>query len=204
MTLSDNIHQLANEHMSQATDGSFGLMPALLDQLHKACTSNFGAAGGGTGGSGLVVNSGAVKLQTTIQEDALFEHFEYAGEEYQGSLKDLLRTWPSATNPEITNHLEHVTHDWVTEIQTLITPRRPPWRPTLNCPSCGDRFHGPEREPNLWVEYWDHDTEEMAHPSQWTAGCEGCGAQWAGDKLKWLPAATRPTETTLATTKTTC
>lgn len=190
MTLSDNIHQLTNPHMAQQADGSYGLNPALLDQLNTACTSTLGANGSGSGGAGLLVNSKAIKLNNDINAKALFEHFEYAGEEYRGPLKNLLRTWPTATNNAIITRLEGITDNWVAEIQTLTTPRRPPWKPTLNCPSCGQRYHGPEREQCLTVEYWDHDKEAIAHPSQWTAACDGCGAQWAGDQLNWLRDAT--------------
>lgn len=190
MSLSDNIHQLVNEHMSQAADGSFNLMPSLLDQLREACTSNHGAAGGGGGGAGMMVNSAAVKLETKIKEDALFDHFEMVGSEYRGALKELIATWSRTEDPDWRAYLEHETLDWVDQIRATLASRRPPWRPTLNCPSCGLRFHGPEREPNLWVEYWDHEEEKMNHPQLWTAGCDGCGAEWNGDKLSWLRAAT--------------
>lgn len=190
MTLSDNIHQLTNEHMTQADDGSFVTARPLLEQLREACTSNHGAAGGGSGGAGLLVNSTAVKLETKIKEDALFNHFEMVGSEYQGGLTPLIKSWTGVTDTEWIAYLEHETLDWVDQIRNLLVAKRPPWRPTLNCPSCGERFHGPEREPNLWVEYWDHDEEKMAHPSLWTAGCDGCGAEWNGDKLSWLRAAT--------------
>lgn len=196
MSLSDNIHQLVNEHMTQADDGSFVKVDALLDQLHIACTTNFSVGRGGGAGAGMMVNSTAVKLETKIKEDALFEHFEYAGTEYQGSLKELLRTWPTATAEDIIKRLDKAASKWVTEIRAILTSKRPPWRPTLDCPSCGLRFHGPDREPNLWVDYWDHEEEKMSHPSLWSAGCDGCGAEWTGDKLKWLPAATRENELT--------
>lgn len=175
--------------MTQADDGSFIKVPALLDQLREACTSNHGAAGSGGGGAGMMVNSAAIKLETKIKEDALFDHFEMVGDEYQGSLKELLFIWSGITDDEWQVYLEHETMEWVDGIKGVLTSKRPPWRPTLNCPSCGLRFHGPDREPNLWVEYWDHDNEKMAHPSQWSAGCDGCGAHWDADNLKWLRAA---------------
>lgn len=189
MTLSDNIHQLTNQHMTQADDGSFVIAQPLLEQLREACTSNHGAAGGGGGGAGMMVNSAAVKLDTKIKEDALFEHFEMAGSEYRGQFTALIKTWPLINLDDWQEYLGQVTLNWVNDIRAILTSKRPPWRPTLNCPSCGHRFHGPEREPNLWVEYWDHDNEKMAHPSQWSAGCDGCGAHWDADNLKWLRAA---------------
>lgn len=190
MSLSDNIHQLTNQHMSQADDGSFVLVTALLDQLRIACTTDFSVGRGGGSGAGLMVNSAAVKLENKIKEDALFDHFEMVGSEYQGALKELLFTWSSITDDEWQVYLEHETMEWVDQIRAVLTSKRPPWRPTLNCPSCGLRFHGPDREPNLWVDYWNHDEEKMNHPSLWTAGCDGCGAEWNGDKLGWLRAAT--------------
>lgn len=190
MTLKDNIHQLTNEHMTMADDGSFVKAPPLLAELRAACASTHGNHGGGSGkGVGLAINDKAVKLEQKIREDALFEHFERTGSEYQGSFVDLLKSWADLSGDWAT-YLADVTAGWVDSIRAILVQRRPPWRPTLNCPSCNQRFHGPEREPNLWVEYWDHDDEKMNHPSLWTAGCDGCGAEWAGDQLAWLRAAT--------------
>lgn len=189
MTLRDNIHQLTSEHMTQADDGSFVHAPPLLDQLRTACTSDLGAAGGGSGGAGLLVNSAAINLETKLKEDALFNHFEMTSVEYRGPLTGLIRSWTDITDAEWVKYLEQETLGWVDQIRGLLVAKRPPWRPALNCPSCGERFHGPEREPNLWVEYWDHDAEKMAHPSQWSAGCDSCGAVWAGNELAWLRAA---------------
>lgn len=191
MSLSDNIHQLTSEHMSQAADGSFTLMPPLLAELRAASGSTLGASGSGSGGMGMIVNSKAVKLENEIRESALYEHFEMAGSEYRGSFTALIKTWPHINIDEWQTCLEHVTLDWIDKIRALLTRRRPPWRPTLDCPSCQQRYHGPEREQCLWVDYWDHENDVMAHPSQWSAGCDGCGAEWSGDTLKWLQAATR-------------
>lgn len=190
MTLKDNIHQLTNEHMTMADDGSFIKAPPLLAELRAACGSTHGNHGGGTGqGIGMAINAKAIGVETRIREDALAEQFERTGVEYRGSLVELIRSWAELTGDwEI--YLNGVTVEWISSIRATLIQRRPPWRPTLNCPSCNQRFHGPEREPNLWVEYWDHDEEKMNHPSLWTAGCDGCGAEWAGDQLAWLRAAT--------------
>lgn len=190
MSLKDNIHQLTNEHMTMADDGSFIKTPPLLAELRAACASTHGNHGGGTGqGIGMSINAKAIEIETTIREDALAEQFERTGIEYRGNLVELLKTWSGITGDWET-YLAGITLGWVDAIRAALIQRRPPWRPTLNCPACNQRFHGPEREPNLWVEYWDHDEDQMNHPSLWTAGCDGCGAEWAGDQLAWLRAAT--------------
>lgn len=190
MSLRDNIHQLVNEHMTRADDGSFVLALPLLVQLRAACKSTHGNhSGGGGQGVGLAINSAAIAIETRIREDSLAEQFERTGTEYHGSIITLLRTWADIQG-EWEPYLEGVTQEWIEAIKETLIQRRPPWRPTLNCPACNQRFHGPEREPNLWVDYWNHEEESMNHPSLWTAGCDGCGATWNGDELAWLRAAT--------------
>lgn len=199
MSLQDNIHQLTSEHMTMTDDGSFNKTPPLLAELRAACGSNMGAQGGGSGGGGMIVNAKAVAIETRIREDALAEQFEMTGNEYRGNLIDLLQAWAIAASSEWQTYLEGITTAWITSIRATLIQRRPPWRPTLNCPSCGQRFHGAEREPNLWVEYWNHDEEHINPPSLWSAGCDGCGAEWSGDNLKWLRAATdTPTQDVVA------
>ncbi|MFK4296150.1 hypothetical protein ABH924_001287 [Arthrobacter sp. GAS37] len=139
----------------------------------------------------MAINANAIELETRIREDALAEEFERTGKEYRGNLVEMLKTW-AALDGEWADCLAAVTLEWVDRIRALLVQRRPPWRPTLNCPSCNQRFHGPEREPNLRVEYWNHDEEKMNHPSLWTAGCDGCGAGWAGDQMAWLSARIAP------------
>lgn len=190
MSLKDNIHQLVNEHMTHADDGSFIKAPPLLAELRAACASTHGNhSGAGGQGVGLAINSAAIAVETQIREDALAEQYERTGTEYQGGIVPLLRTWADIEG-EWEPYLEGVTQEWINNIRETLIQRRPPWRPTLNCPACNQRFHGPEREPNLWVDYWNHDEERMNHPSLWTAGCDGCGAEWSGDELAWLRAAT--------------
>ena len=186
MTLSDNIHQLTNEHLTTADNGAIITAPPLLAQLRAASGSNVGMPGGGSGGAGMIVNSRAVKLETEIREAVLYEHFEMAGTEYRGPLVKLLKSWPLININEWQDYLEHVTLDWIDSIKAMMEAKRPPWHPSIDCPSCGQRFHGGEREPCLSIHYWDHDAEEIAHPSQWMAECIGCGAEWTGDNLKWL------------------
>lgn len=189
MTLADNIHRLTAEHLTMSDTGEFVKAAPLLAQLRAASGSSLGAQGGGSGGGGMVVSSKAVKLENEIREAALFEHFEMAGTEYRGSLVALLRTWPLINLDEWQDYLEHVTLDWIDQINEALESRRPPWRPSMPCPACGQRFFGPEREPCLAVHYWDHDAEAIAPPALWIAKCDGCGAEWDGDNLKWLRAA---------------
>lgn len=189
MTLADNIHVLTNEHMTLADTGEYIKAAPLLAQLRAAVTSDFAVSRGGSGGAGMILNSKADQLEKEIREAALFEHFEMAGAEYRGSLVALLRNWPKINLDDYQEYLEHVTLDWIDSIRSLLEARRPPWKPSLPCPACGQRFYGAERDPCMEVHYWDHDAEAMAHPSQWIAKCSGCGAEWNGDNLKWLRAA---------------
>lgn len=193
MSLKDNIHQLTSEHMTQADDGSFIKAPPLLAELRAACGSNMGAQGGGSGGAGMIVNHKAVKLENDIKERALSEHFEMTGNEYRGGLVDLLRAWSTAASTEWQPYLEGFTAEWIDGIRAILVSKRPPWRPSIPCPSCGQRFYGPEREPCLAVHYWDDDADAIAPPPNWTAKCDGCGAEWNGDNLKWLRAAASDT-----------
>jgi len=188
-SLRENVHQLTSEHMTMAQDGSFVKRPPLLAELRAACGSNMGAQGAGSGGAGMIVNHKAVKLENDIKEKALAEHFEMTGNEYRGGLVELLRAWAIAASTEWQVYLDSVTQEWIEGIQALLVSKRPPWRPSIPCPSCGQRFYGPEREPCLAVNYWDEEADAIAPPAQWTASCDGCQAEWNGDELKWLRAA---------------
>lgn len=188
MSLADNIHVLTSEHITMTDAGEYIKAAPLLAQLRAASGSSLGAQGGGSGGGGLVVNSKAVKIETEIKEQALNEHFEMTGNEYRGKLVELVRSW-AALEGEWGAYLEHATLDWITDIRAILEAKRPPWRPSMPCPSCSQRFYGPEREPCLAVHYWDDDAEMIAPPASWIAKCDGCGAEWNGDNLKWLRAA---------------
>jgi hypothetical protein len=189
MTLRDNIHQLTNEHMTMADDGSFIKAPPLLAELRAAVTSDFAVGRGGSGGAGMMINSKADKLEREIKDQALAEHFEMTGNEYRGNTNALLQAWAVAASTEWQAYLEPITQGWIESIRTMLVAKRPPWRPSIPCPACGQRFYGPEREPCLAVHYWDDEAEAIAPPAQWTANCDGCGAEWNGDNLKWLRAA---------------
>jgi hypothetical protein len=188
MNLKDNIHQLVSEHMTMTDKGGFTKAPPLLAQLRAASGSNIGAQGGGSGGGGLTVNSKAVKIENEIKKQALSEHFEMTGNEYRGSLVALLQSWAISASSEWQPYLERVTLEWLDNIRDMLASRRPPWRPSIPCPACGQRFYGPEREPCLAVHHWDHEADTVAPPALWTANCDGCGAEWNGDNLKWLRA----------------
>lgn len=189
MSLADSIHILTSEHLTRDDTGAYVKSPPLLAELRAASGSNLGAAGGGKGGGGMIVNSKAVELENRIKEDALAEHFEMTGAEYRGGFVNLIRSWAVITNPQWVDYLEHVTTDWIDGIRTVLESVKPPWRPSIPCPACGQRFYGEDREPCLAVTYWDADAEAIAPPSAWSAECGGCGAQWVGDELKWLRAA---------------
>lgn len=190
MTLADNIHRLKNEHLSMA-DGRAVKVPALLDQLESACSSNLGAQGGGSGGKGLLVNTRAVDLHREIRRDALAYHFEMHGYEFRGSLRGLIGSWVAPPTEQWGTFLEHATLDWCDRIGDLLESRRPPFRPSIPCPACGQRFHGDENAPALSIEYWDHEQDKALHPHSWTAECAACGAEWRSyEEMKFLRATT--------------
>ena len=189
MSLKDNIHQLTNEHMTHADDGSFIKAPPLLAELKAAVTSDFAVGRGGSGGGGMIINSKADELERRIKQEALTNHFEMTGHEYRGTLVELLQAWSIAAATEWQPYLEGIAQEWIDGIRELLVSKRPPWRPSIPCPACGQRFYGPEREPCLAVHYWDDEAEVIAPPQQWTAKCDGCKAEWNGDELKWLRAA---------------
>jgi hypothetical protein len=189
MTLADHIHQLTAEHMTMTETGEFTKAAPLLAQLRAACTSDFAVSRGGSGGAGMLLNSKAVKLENEIKAQALNEQFEMTGVEYYGNLVALIRSWAAVKSEEWQGYLEHISLEWIDAIRETLEAKRPPWRPSLPCPACGQRFYGPERDPCLAVHYWDHDTDTIAPPGTWTAECEGCGAAWNGGNLKWLRAA---------------
>lgn len=188
MTIADSLHQLCAEHMTMNDAGEFIKSPPLLVQLRAACTSDFAVGRGGSGGAGMIVNSAAVKIENAIKEQALNEHYEMTGKEYRGKLVDLVKSW-AALDGEWGTYIERVLLDWIDDIRGMLESKRPPWRPSLPCPACSQRFYGPEREPCLAVHYWDDDAEAIAPPASWIAKCDGCGAEWNGDNLKWLRAA---------------
>lgn len=189
MTLAQNIHQIVNEHMTMADDGSINKTRPLLAELRAASGSKFGAAGSGAGGEGMVVNSKAVELENSMKAKALEDHLAMTGTEYRGSLVTLLNAWAIAASNEWQPYLEEVTAKWINDIRELFVSVRPPWRPSIPCPACGQRFYGPERDQCLEVHYWDSEDEKVKPPQQWTANCNGCKAAWDGDNLKWLRAA---------------
>lgn len=196
MTLQDNIQVLVREHWTVADDGKLVTKPPLLAELRAACTSDFAVGRGGSGGAGMVVNSKAVKIENELKAQALNEHFEMTGNEYRGNLVELITTWAFIQDPQWVDYIEGVTQDWITDIRAMLEAKRPPWRPSIPCPACGQRFHGPEREPCMAVYYWDNETDTIAKPGDWTANCDSCGAEWNGDNLKWLRAASdTPQET---------
>ena len=188
MTLTDHLHQLTAEHMTMTDTGEFTKAAPLLAQLRAACTSDFAVGRGGGGGAGMSVNSAAVKLEVSIKEQALNEHFEMTGSEYRGNLVALIQSWATLEG-DWRDYIERVTLDWIDGIRAMLEAKRPPWRPSLPCPACSQRFYGPEREPCLAVHYWDDEAEAIAPPASWIAKCDGCGAEWNGDNLKWLRAA---------------
>jgi len=194
MTLAQNIHQLIRTHVIENGYGGYTPNEPLLAQLRAMIGNSVGTSRGrGSGQGGLVISAAAIDLDTEISRDAIIHQDERTGTRWCGTLNDLLNEWATIDDPEWTPFLETLTNDWVTRINALFEQRKPPMRPSIPCPSCGQRFHGEERDQCLWVDVWDHGNDTMAAPGNWTAGCDGCGATWEGDNLKWFVAATRLT-----------
>lgn len=188
MSLRDCVHTLTREHLKINDDGALVHAPALLAVLRAACTSDFAVSRGGGGGEGMVVNSRAVKIEEDIKAEALNEHFEMTGKEYQGRIVDLIQSWADLSG-DYEEYLGRVLLDWIDSIHAMLEAKRPPWRPSMPCPSCSQRFYGAEREPCIAVYFWDDEADIIAPPALWIAKCDGCGMEWNGDNLKWLRAA---------------
>jgi len=183
--LTENIHKLTRAHLAtDPNDGKLKRFDSLLAQLAAACRSTLGAPGGASGGASVPLNMRAVQLERDIREAALNGHYEMRGFEYRGTLVDLLQSFATAEGIWET-FLEHATMDWCDQITALLTPEKPRWKPSLECPACGQRFHGEENEPCLGLKYWDED-EKVAPQEQWHMLCAGCGAEWTGKEIVWL------------------
>lgn len=179
--LNSNIHQLLNEHIVQDGIGGYTPNDPLIEQLAKAVTPDMGGGQSSSGGAKIPVNATAVALQQDIQREA---REDYAAMYFKTppSLEAILTDWANADlAPEWSAYLERRTGEWCTKINKLLSPLKP-YHPSRPCPSCGDRYHGPDRNPTLSV-HWLNQAGDTAHPQEWTMDCGACKATWDGDNL---------------------
>jgi hypothetical protein len=162
-------------------------VPALLDQLEAAVTAETRAGSAGAGGVSLPIGVGALSLLQDIERDAR-DHQNELIPSFAGTLKALIESWAvEDINGEWLAFLEHVTLDWIDQISAIIAPSKPPWRPHRPCPSCGLRYGGDERRPNLQIHCWDDEGKLLRDPeSTWWAECVHCGAAWGPSQMKWF------------------
>ena len=62
MSLQDQIHQLAREHLRTGPDGKAHKVPALLAELRNAVTPGNSMSGGGASGPPIPINADALDL----------------------------------------------------------------------------------------------------------------------------------------------
>lgn len=181
MTLSDNIHQLTNQHLA-TRNGRLVRVVSLLDQLAAAAAPSLGGGATGSAGVRLPVDTTALDKAMEIEAEARDIQYEMLAE-HGGVLRRIIRSWHPHMVPtaEWAAYLDLVTAKWVEEITHIVAPP-PSYRPSAPCPRCGQRFTGEDRQPVLSVTYTD-DAGKVLHPSAWEMVCAGCKTTWTGDQL---------------------
>jgi len=187
MSLAQHIHTLTRPHLPDGAKIGDNQRPALLTELRAAVYPGSDGGGGTNGGRPTPINADAVDLLTQIQHDARVDYVEIHGERFRGPVEALLQSHGDLTD-EWDAYLERVTLEWIDAIETLLRPAKPRRKLGIECPSCEQRFHGPDRATCLTANCWGPE-EEVLHPAQWHVRCEGCGAEWSGDTLRWFVAA---------------
>lgn len=179
--LKSNIHQLVNEHVVQDHLGGYAPNEPLLDQLAAAVVPDTGGGQSSSGGPKVPVNVTAVALQQDIQREAR-EDYEALFIQDTPSLTAILEAWAQAKfTDEWEAYLERKTGEWCTKINKLLSPLKP-YHPSRPCPSCGQRYHGEDRNPTLSV-HWLTKAGDTAHPQDWKMDCAACKASWEGEGL---------------------
>jgi hypothetical protein len=187
MSLQDNCHQLANEHLKTGPDDKPHKVPALLEELRSAVTPGNSGSAGGASGPPIPINAEAVDMLASIEAEAKTDYHEMSGERWTGNLVDLLRHIAGMElDPEWSAYLERVSLEWIDQITAFLWPVKPRRKLTgKTCPSCGLSMHGEERKVALSLGCWDDDGN-LAKIGAWDIACAGCGAEWAGDEVSWL------------------
>lgn len=188
MTLRQSIQELTETHLKMGPTGNPVQAPSLLSELRAAVKpGNDGGTSGASSSAPIPINPDAVDLLSSITHEAHVDYVEIHGTRYRGPLEGLLQTHASLDG-EWEAYLEGVTIGWIDRINGLLRPTKPRRKLGVECPSCGQRFHGEGRAVCLTADCWGPE-EQLLHPSAWHVRCEGCDAEWVGDNLKWLIAA---------------
>lgn len=191
MTLRGNIQELTETHLKMGPAGKPVQAPSLLSELRAAVKpGSDGGSGGASSSAPIPINPDAVDLLREISEGAATDLWEMRGFAISKpcSIEQVIRGLDPAIDFDWHAYLERVTLEWVDAINGMLRPTKPRRKLGVECPSCGQRFHGVERAVCLTADCWGPN-EEILHPAAWHVQCEGCGAEWVGDDLKWLIAA---------------
>lgn len=182
MTLSDNIHQLTNQHLTNRHGRGTVRVVSLLDQLAAAVAPSKGGGPSGSGSVQLPIDTRALDKAMSLEAEARDIQEEMLGTT-GGTLKGIIRSWYPHMLPtaEWAEYLELITDKWVLEITAIVAPP-PMYRPSAPCPHCNQLFAGEDRQPALAVTYTD-ETGKVLHPSMWRMVCAGCKTEWTGNQL---------------------
>lgn len=187
MSLADQIHQLAREHLRTGPDGKAHKVPALLVELRNAVTPGRNSSGGGASGPPIPIDPDAMDLLAEIEADAKRDYLDMTGVRWTKDVEALL-PWVAGLDltPEWHAYYERVTLEWLDRINTLLWPVKPRRKLTgKTCPSCGQATYGEERKVALSLGCWDSEGNMRAIGS-WDIECAGCEAHWSGDQVSWL------------------
>ena len=189
MTLASHINDLTRPHIPPGSIGG-ERVPSLLDQLRAAVKPTHKPGGDGSGGAPVPINPAAVDLLAHITKEARSELYEMRGISIASrAIEDIIQGLEPAKDDEWDAYLERATLEWRDRIHSLLHPRKPRRKIFLPCPSCGEKFHGEEREVCVTVNCWGDD-EAMLPQEEWDARCGNCEAEWAGkEAMVWFLAA---------------
>lgn len=187
MSLADQIHQLAREHLRTGPDGKAHKVPALLAELRNAVTPGRNSSGGGASGPPIPIDPAAMDLLAKIEAEAKRDYQDMTGIRWTKDV-DTLLPWIAGLDltPEWYAYYERVTLEWLDAINTLLWPVKPRRKLTGKaCPSCGQSMYGEGRKVALSLGCWD-DEGNMRAIGSWDIECAGCQAHWTGDQVAWL------------------
>ncbi|GAA1337200.1 DUF7341 domain-containing protein [Arthrobacter roseus] len=182
MSLSQNIHTLTRPHLPAGATLDSKPEPSLLDQLAKAVYD--GAKGGKGNGTPIPISAEVVSIQQDIDRDARDIQHDLTGSS-TGTLVGVIQSWADVEDMHWVAFLEHVTMDWVDQIEGIIRPHKPPYRPAVPCPSCDMIYNADGEGPGMSIHCWGPD-DVMLPIGKWTAQCTHCNAGWGPDEMKWV------------------
>ncbi|OIH81946.1 hypothetical protein BLJ79_21550 [Arthrobacter sp. UCD-GKA] len=191
MTIAQYAHRLTRAHLSFMPDGRAGEVPSLLDELREAVTGSgdLDRTSSSTG-KPLPLNSTALELLDSIGRMAGEDHYRRYDERFFGTLEGLLQKIAEDDHPaEFAAWFERIFMEWCQEIDAMVRPAKVRRLDNVECPSCGQKVYGDQRETCVAVDcYKPGGGRELRPIGSWTASCRGCGAEWGADKMEWLVA----------------